>query len=598
MALNINTNIGALGAAAAATSVNKSMETAMERLSTGMRVNTAADDAAGIAIASRLTSEIRGTNMAIRNAMDGQALIDTAEGAHNEITNILQRMRELTVQAANDTNNAQDRSNLQTEISNLTAEVDRIAGTTSWAGKLLLDGATPDGANLAGVHSDKATFNLQVGGSTSALDTLSVQIGAVSAKALGISGPTTAPSTQLNVSANATKGSLAISSQTADATTFNLSGSYKAGDVYTAKIAGVEVKITAADADGYSNDLEGLARQFADEATKQILLPANDAKLSNMTVTRVGTAVTVANGQAGGKFTLNNTAVAADATSDGTIAVSGDNKITITNATYDAGEKFSVSINGTAFSVENGVDYGAGKAFAASDSGAAAALAAKINADADFIAAGISATSNAGDVTLKQVLMPSAVSVTSGVAASTISENNGTFTVGGTITAGDTFTLTIEGTKVQTTITAGDQYTDDAAGAVAQIAQAIKDAGLENISVSNVTGTTFKLEKSNSVLVDTLINARSSLKSIDNAINTVNTQRANLGAISNRLDNTVSNLTNVVTNLETGRARIIDADFAAESTNLAKAQILQQASMAMLAQANASKQGVLQLLQG
>ncbi|MEY3005048.1 MAG: hypothetical protein RLZZ491_2224, partial [Pseudomonadota bacterium] len=99
MALNINTNIGALGAAAAASAVNKSMETSMERLSSGLRVNTAADDAAGIAIASRLTSEIRGTNQAIRNAMDAQALIDTAEGAHNEIVNILQRMRELAVQS-------------------------------------------------------------------------------------------------------------------------------------------------------------------------------------------------------------------------------------------------------------------------------------------------------------------------------------------------------------------------------------------------------------------------------------------------------------------------------------------------------------------
>jgi len=499
MALNINTNIGALSSAAAASSVNKSMELAMERLSTGLRINTAADDAAGVAIASRLTSEIRGTNQAIRNAMDGQAMIDTAEGAHNEITNILQRMREVIVQAANDTNNASDRANLQTELDNLTAEIDRIAGTTAWAGKLLLDGSTPDSKNLSGVHSDKATFNLQVGSSTAALDTMAVQIGAVSSKALGISGPTTTPSTQLNVAAAATKGNLEITAQSDDSSTFTLSGVWNAGDIYTASIAGVQVQITAADADGYSNDMEGLARQFADKASEVILLPANDDALSNMTVSRVGTAVTVSLGQAGGQFTLNNTAVTNDASSDGGITVAGGNQITIANTTYDATETFSVDINGTTISVANATDYGAGTAFAASDAGAAAALAAKVNGTAAFSAAGISATSNAGVVTLKQVLVPSGVTVTSGAAASTISESSGTFTVGGTVTAGDKFTLTIDGTKVETTIAAGDQFTDDIAGAVAQIAKAIEDAGLENVKVTNVTGTTFDLEKSNSI---------------------------------------------------------------------------------------------------
>jgi flagellin len=127
MALSVGTNTGALMAQAAASSVNKSMENSMERLATGKRLNSASDDAAGIAIASRLTSEIRGTNQAIRNAMDGQALIDTAEGAHNEIGNLLQRMRELAVQSANDTNSATDRTNLQTEMTALVAEIDRIS---------------------------------------------------------------------------------------------------------------------------------------------------------------------------------------------------------------------------------------------------------------------------------------------------------------------------------------------------------------------------------------------------------------------------------------------------------------------------------------
>ena len=144
MALSVNTNVGAMSAMSAASAVNNSMETSMERLSTGKRINAASDDAAGVAIASRLESEIRGTNQAIRNAMDAQALIDTAEGAHVEIVDLLQRMREVAVQAANDTNGTDDRTALTKEMTAMTAEINRIANVTTWAGKVLLDGASPD----------------------------------------------------------------------------------------------------------------------------------------------------------------------------------------------------------------------------------------------------------------------------------------------------------------------------------------------------------------------------------------------------------------------------------------------------------------------
>ena len=140
MALAIATNNAALRAAASASSVNRDMETSMARLSTGKRINAARDDAAGVAIASRLAAEIRGTDQAIRNAIDGQALIDSAEGGHKEIENILQRMREVSVQAANDTNNTQDRSNLQAEMNALTTEIDRIASVTTWAGLCCING--------------------------------------------------------------------------------------------------------------------------------------------------------------------------------------------------------------------------------------------------------------------------------------------------------------------------------------------------------------------------------------------------------------------------------------------------------------------------
>lgn len=398
MALNINTNIGALGAAAAATGVNKSMETAMERLSTGLRINTAADDAAGVAIASRLTAEIRGTNQAIRNAMDGQALIDTAEGAHNEVQNILQRMREIAVQAANDTNSSVDRTSLQAEMTQLTEEIDRIAATTTWSGVFLLNGDGADGA-ISSTADATNTFNFQISSGTSgAFDTLDVAIKAIDARSLGVGG-------------------------TASAATINFG------------------TLTAADAN------------------------------ASASVTAAGTITLVA----------EDDAAAAANTEKFTFTVDGGSTLT-----YDF--------------FTHGVDKGY-----------------------------------------------------------------------------DTETLS---------------------SLTASFVQFLEDNLDTNTYSFSVNAGAVTINKRNSVDISNNGNAQTAINSIDDALEELNTQRANLGAFSNRLDNTVANLTNISTNLEAGRSRIQDADFAAESTNLAKSQILQQASMAMLAQANASKQGVLQLLQG
>ena len=174
MALAIATNNAALNAAASASSVNRDMETSMARLSSGKRINSASDDAAGVAISSRLSAEIRGTDQAIRNSLDGQALIDTAEGAHKEIENILQRMREVAVQSANDTNNGQDRTNLQAEMDAMITEIDRIAGTTTWAGEQLMDEATG------------TTFSFQVGSATGTKKQIMVTLERVNATKLGV----------------------------------------------------------------------------------------------------------------------------------------------------------------------------------------------------------------------------------------------------------------------------------------------------------------------------------------------------------------------------------------------------------------------------
>ena len=571
----------------------------MERLSTGKRINGASDDAAGIAIASRLTAEIKGTNMAIRNAMDGQALIDTAEGAHAEVENILQRMRELAVQSSNGTNDANVRANLQSEMTQLSTEIDRIAGTTSWAGINLLDGATPNTNSLATSHSDVKNISLAVGSGTTNLDSISVNIGALSASALNIGGGTSTPAIATTVNANGAAGNIVASNATALDSTFTFSGSFNATDTYSANLNGVSVSIAAADVDGYSNDMEGLARQFADAAVAAIA--ANPAELSGMEVTRTGLAVKVAFGSTGTPVVdidLSASGVTGGAGNTEATDISTANTIALTAGTASGQGLFSVTINGQAVTYQQGSNA----AFTDDTAGLDAAMAAAINTAAasggSLANSGIVATAGPTSISLTQTLTVDSTSSSSGATPSTFSESAGTFTVGGTVAVGDVFTTVIDGVSVSATIATNDSYTDDVAGAVAQMAQAITDAGISNVSVSNITGTTFDVQRSNAIDITSISPAQSTITSLDAALQTIASQRANLGAISNRLDSTVSNLTNISSNLQAGRGRIEDADFAAETTSLAKSQILQQASTAMLAQANASKQNVLSLLQG
>jgi len=227
MALTVATNTGALMAQAAASSVNKEMEISMERLSTGKRINGASDDAAGVAIASRLTAEIKGTNQAIRNSMDAQAMIDTAEGAHDEIENILQRMRELAVQAANDTNDASDRTNLQAELTQLSTEIDRISETTTWAGQKLL--------NASGGAGQDGSFEFQLGSRSSSSDELTISIGSMSSATLG-------------VGANNTSAGGAVLTELGT-NSVQVTGAVKAGDVHSFSVNGVAGTYTVVAAD-------------------------------------------------------------------------------------------------------------------------------------------------------------------------------------------------------------------------------------------------------------------------------------------------------------------------------------------------------------
>jgi flagellin len=175
MALTINTNVASLNAQRNLGVSQSALSKSMQRLSSGLRINSAKDDAAGLAISDRMTAQIRGLNQAARNANDGISLAQTAEGALQESTNLLQRMRELAVQSANDTNSTSDRTSIQDEVDQLTAELDRIAQTTQFNGKALLDGTM-------------TTATFQVGANSGTSETISFGIDGATANDLGVSG--------------------------------------------------------------------------------------------------------------------------------------------------------------------------------------------------------------------------------------------------------------------------------------------------------------------------------------------------------------------------------------------------------------------------
>jgi flagellin len=493
MALNINTNIGALSASVAASAVNKSMETAMERLSSGLRINTASDDAAGVAIASRMEAQIRGLNQAIRNAADGQALIDTTEGAHIEIENILQRMRELAVQSANDTNISADRANLQAETAALIAEIDRIANQSTWNSVPILDGTF-------------TSKQLQIGADKSQILSFSVD----SARSSDI-GDYQLLSDSHAVAANTIDG---------DDLTIN-------GHLGSATIA-VAAGASAKDVVATINTKTSSTGVTATAITKAKLSGLSAAESVAFTLTGDAAATISVTVAATSHLGAIKDAINAKSGVTGITAAFGDDTSEIV-LTHLGGEDIAIS-------------------------------------GMDTTTAGTTITLEALDRVGADLSTPDTATISEGGTA--------TGTVVGQMTLSSIKSFTVAG--------------DDATG----------EDGFFHTLNGTTAGGTAALSSVSSVNIATTSGAANAIRAIDGALDKINTARANLGAISNRLDNTISNLTNISTNVSSSQSRIQDADFAAESTNLAKSQILQQAATAMLAQANASKQGVLQLLQG
>ena len=711
----INTNVKALAAQASMSNVNKSMETAMERLSTGVRINSAKDDAAGLAIALRMTADIRGTAVAIRNANDGISLSQTAEGGLGQINDILQRMRELAVQSSNGTASADNRAASQLEITQLKQEIDTIAGRTNFNGIKLLEG-------------NAAKLNIQTGVNAGDMMTMSISAsrttdigigGRASLTATGHSGTATSLAKQLNA------GDLLINGVAVGASS-DLDDALSSGDKSSSAIAKVAAINAVSAASGVTatvgkTTVSGTAMTGMADTTGTLTIngvaTASFSTTADAGVSRSNTvaAINLISGQTGVRavdtgdlskgvqliaddgrnitlaFTLNHTAaksglgaagvntgsyqltsisgapVSLTSSSSGTIANAGvmagtfqANVSTVTSITRPVGattaapsttttgllQAGTMRINGLAIDAAVTASDTASDTTATSSTKAASsiAIAAAINAKTGLtgvtakaepntiVGTAFTATATAKTFRINgvDVALSSAQSATRGLIAAEVNKVTGRTGVvatdngrGLTLTAADGRNISlalVNGTSgdavgtsigIPTTSVLSHQNAATAQNAVttysaitltSDTAFSLEGGSDGNVSVENLGFRTGTIGGSNNGIkvsnidVGTQTGAQLAITALDAAMKTVSMSQAQLGAYQNRLESAIANLTEGSTNMNASRSRVLDTDYAKESTNLAKAQIITQAATAMLAQANQSAQSVLALL--
>ena len=668
-------NVGALNAQNGLTDSRSDMNTAMNRLSTGLRINSAADDAAGSAIASKMEAQTRSLAVAIRNTNDAISLTQTAEGALGEVENILQRMRELTVQAGNSTLNSSDRAQIQAEVDELSAEIDSIASKTNFNNVKLLDGTNATVSFQTGINSD-GTVSVALENANSSALGLSGSIGGITRLTSerlenGDLSDTAADDIKINgqswsaddagaaytSSSTAAAGlKLLINNNTsvhgAFATAFNSVTSAAKGGEFTMS-EGFTINSNEIDV---VNSMEELVVEINQNASgvQAVLNGDNTITLHNDDGSDI--AIEDTQGAADVGFTAGTyTGMISIANVDGsalTIEVANDENGYVGGSGVDAdlerlgfNETRGGVITGntvTDADLQNtdGVKIN-GVLIEATSVSSAAAKAAAINASTDqhgvvatartelALDLAIDAT-NMGDNDEVKINGVTVDLSTSDDVAAIIAAINSTAALAGSLTAstnsqgflllsndtGATIRFEEDG-DVTSFVTAGTDLsgatvteTDDTLTARGTITLTSESGGFikledgtdtagDGLAVLGLQGSGVAEEVTGTgVNVATAANATAALTAVDAAIEKVGTFRASFGAYENRFDSAISNLTTYKSNLEAAQGRITDADFAAETSNLTKAQILQQAATSMLAQANASKQGLLALLQG
>ncbi len=523
MASVLNTNMPSLNTQRHLAKAQNNLNNSLQRLSSGLRINTAKDDAAGLAISQRMTAQIRGLNVAQRNANDGVSMAQTAEGALSEMGDILQRVRELAVQSANATNSAGDRKSLNDEVNQLVAELNRFANTTEFNGMKLLNGDNSVAAFQIGANANQTITatttdfrtnkygSYQVGNATATAD------GATAGKGVSISNAVT----------GATSSSLQVTGAAVSAAgTMTLNGPNASGSV------SLSVSDSAADIASKINsqDLTGV-------------------KATARTETMIG-------------FTTGNYVV----------------EISTTNATSNSANtataQISFSVLGTP-SVGSSAEALTDAVNAFNEQSSKTGITAKLNDTKTAIILENDEGKNI-NVTFKSsnTIYMGNVSTGQSAAVSVSSTSGKTFTAAGQVTldASRSYSIaTSTGLNVQAGVLSGGS-----AGGGATIAS--------------------ELQRVDSLDITTVKGANDAIHIVDQAIDSVNAQRAKYGALQNRFESTISNLATSSENVSAARSRIQDTDFASETANLSRSQVLQQAATSMLAQANQLPNNVLTLL--
>ena len=580
MAMVINSNIQSLNAQRHLNNSLEAQNTATERLSSGLRINSAADDAAGLAIANRMTSQVEGLNQAIRNANDGSALIQTAEGGLEEMTNILQRMRELSIQSANGTYDTGNRTTLNAEVEQLQAEIDRISETTSFNGLSILDGSLGDVDLQVGENANQ-TIAINI-------DSLNTNnLGANGADYVGAAAPGAADDALLDALV-AIDEDLVINGDTvqslADFTTLA-----DAVNGLNESVAGVEIS-SFVEIDGGTTTAGGNGALSGDDELQITINMADGSTAREINIkdtTDMADLVDKINAEGGdtlqasigdeGQLVLSSSLAA-----DITIAGAGDGlqNSGLTAVTQSAQLKFEI----TDSSIEN-------LSIASSDEALLADAGLNLMDDGAITGSGTGTLQLAGDqlvINGTSVGASTAASAAANILAiNRVSGDTGVIAQAGTVT--DSIKLiSTDGGGI--TIESGDGFD----GAT----EALRDAQLKAATGFDVSN---EAQSSSSTVasidISTAEGAQRAISILDEAIQQVSEVRGDLGAISNRLDYTTSNLANISENAAAARSQIMDADFAEESANLSRAQVLQSAGNAMLAQANSRPQQVLSLLQ-
>ncbi|MGD9758381.1 MAG: flagellin [Comamonas sp.] len=557
MAATINTNIASINAQRNLNLSGGSLATSMQRISSGLRINSAKDDAAGLAISERMNTQVRGLTVASRNANDGISLAQTAEGALGKVGDMLQRMRDLAVQAGNATNSDSDRAALQSEVSQLSAEIDRVAKQTNFNGQKILDGSFAGAVFQVGANSgDNVTLgaladtranqisNISYASDAVTIDTNDTPIPTISkfkepiaAGNLSITvGSTKVPLEKIG-EANSSLERLgqvvtAINNKSADTGVTAFMTKKEGTSEYT-------ISLMSSKLDGNGQPVPVVFEGFDVETTgiRGGLSTTPSSYASVLATTAAGTPFVQADYEAAlSKVLQNNPALASNTTFATALT-------TFRSGTIDGAAAGTLNAALTAANTEYQALIDAKAAFDAADP--------KTNA--------LSATYT----TAANKFLPAASAITAPVGAAAAS-----WTAEEAKAGAATFASALQTIKVPAEMNIGAEN------------QLLDQRGVDDIDISTQQG------------------AWVALKKIDSAIDQVNSARATLGAMQSRFENAVNNIDIQTENLSAARGRIVDADFAKETANLSRTQILQQAGTAMVAQANQLPQQVLKLLQG